>query len=553
MPQGRNGTSQESVNDILLMLRQQDVIDADLIAHYVHRLGEEWIEGGAREQVLLLLQSNDGRLQSAAVHILTKLATDADLECLEDFVTDPTISDMSKLSLAPILKSFDSEMAEDGLLEYLNDAAGAIRQMQSHLLDLAGKNMLGIETILNDFRRTMSEERQLAFITWLGNSGDPRAAHVLIPLLDLTSSQLVEAVIEALEQLGPLAVSNSISALHRFIAFTYNRQLKDLARTVIHRLAGQAQIEPGEFSTVDERFQVAQYEARVSPLDGAGNQLIMLSWRRRDHLIQGINLLVNAGYGLKDCYSIDEINGMQWQALVKDFQEHGYNSISVPFEYARALAIEAYGQKKRARGYLPLTYSLWRPYIEGSDTREKKKKLIASLVAVKQVPLTKLASSYALDGEELFELPEFASWSYDPMSRIIPYINRYMALLPQTFDLTQPGQLQLSRKQEQELALSLDQLVKEATEALIDTKWRLTYESLLRRQAAFFQQTERDRIGRVIQGIAAALHPDSSMPLEQQTFPQALLRISIKHGPLRLMLESLRSNATRAKAPFPLF
>jgi hypothetical protein len=543
MSQGRNGTSRESVNDILHVLSERDIIDVDLMTHYLHRLGEEWIEGGAREQVLCLLRSKESRSQAAAIRVLTKLATDADLECLEDFVTDPTVSDMPKLSLAPILKSLNSEMADDGLLEYLNDGAGAVRQMQSHLLDLAGKNMLGIETILNDFR-SMPEERQLGFIAWLGNSGDPRAAYVLVPLLDLTAYKLVVAVIEALEALGGLSVAHTIPALRRFLGSTYNRQLKDLARATLHRLTVQLMIESEEFMLLDRRFSFGEYEARVSPLDSTGNQLIMLSWFRSDLMLQGVNLLISAGYGLKDCYSIDEISCEQWDSLVEDFQAHGYSGLKVSFDYARALAIEAYGQKKRLRGYLPLTYSLWRPLIEGSDSREKKKRLIASLVTVKHIPSTQLDSSYALNGGGLLELPEFSFWFYDPLNRIVPYITRYMELFPQNFNIAQPEQLQLDSTQEQELAHGLDLLVEEALEDLIDTEWRLTYESLLRRQAAFFQQTGRDRVARVIEGVAAALHPESTLPLRQQTFPQALLRLSLKHGPLRLMLEALRSERT---------
>lgn len=540
MSQGHNGASQESVDNILLVLSQQDIIDSDQMARYMKRLNEEWVEGGAREQVLHLLQSNEGRSQAVAIRVLTKLATDADLECLEDFVTDPTISDMPKLSLALILKSLDSEMADDGLLEYLNDGTGAIRQMQSHLLELAGKNMLGIETILNDFRN-MSEERQLGFITWLGHSGDPRAASILVPLLDLTGSKLVTAVIEALEELGGLVVTDTLPALRRFIGFTYNLQLKDLARATIQRLTVQLMLEP---EMMDRRASFYEHEARVSPLDSLGNQLVMLSWLRPDRMLQGINLLINASSGLRDCYSLDEVSDEQWNSLVQDFQAHGYNSCKVSFDYARALAMEAYGQKKRVRGNLPLTYSLWRPQIERNDSREKKKKLIVSLVAVKQMPLPTLNSSYAISGGELLELPEFATWFYDPLDRIVPYITRYMAMFPQKINIAQLERLQLSRAQEEKLAQSLERLVEEALENLIDTEWRLVYESLLRRQAAFFQQTDRDDVAQVIQNVAAALHPESSLPLQQQSFPQALLRLSIKHGPLRLMLEALRSERT---------
>jgi len=547
MAQGRNETSQESVNAILLALSEQDIIDIDLMTHYLHRLKEEWVEGGAREQVLRLLGSNEGRSQSVAIRVLTKLVTDADLEYLEDFVTDPTISDVPKLSLAPILKALNSEMADDGLFEYLNDGAGAIRQMQSHLLELAGKNMLGVETILNDFRG-MPEDRQLGFINWLGNTSDPRAAYVLVPLLDLTTYKIVAAVIEALEALGGIAVTHTVPALRRFLGFTYNRQLKDLARATLERLTVQLMLEPEELTLMEKRGALCQYEARVSPLDSTGNQLIMLSWLRPDHMLQGVNPLINASSGLRDCYSIDEVSLEQWEALLQDFKTHGYNSLKVSFDYARALAMEAYGQKKRVRGYLPLSYSLWRPQIEGYDSREKKKKLISSLVAVKPLPLTQLDPTYAMNGEALLNLPEFTFWFYDPLDRIVPYITRYMAMFPSNYNVAQPERVQLSHAQEQELARCLDQLVEEALPDLIDVHWRLSYESLLRRQAAFFQQTGRDDIAQVIQGVAAALHPESSLPLRQQIFPRALLRLSLKHGPLRLMLEALRSE--KAIVPF---
>jgi hypothetical protein len=150
-----------------------------------------------------------------------------------------------------------------------------------------------------------------------------------------------------------------------------------------------------------------------------------------------------------------------------------------------------------------------------------------------------------MKGSDLLELPEFISWSYDALDRIVPYITRYMELFPHNINVAQPELLQLSHEQEQALAHGLDSLVKEALEDLIDTEWRLSYESLLRRQAAFFQQTDRNDIAQIVGGVASALHPDSPVPLQQQTFPQALLRLSIKQGPLRLMLETLRSEMTR--------
>lgn len=138
MPRGRKGSPQESVDSILLAISRREDIDADTMAHYLDRLDEEWAEG-AREKVLHLLRSSDALAQAAALRILAELATDFDLECLEDFVADPTVSDLAKLSLSPILKELGSEMADDGIVEYLNDPAGAIGRCRCASLNLSGK------------------------------------------------------------------------------------------------------------------------------------------------------------------------------------------------------------------------------------------------------------------------------------------------------------------------------------------------------------------------------------------------------------------------------
>src|SRR5260370_42319502 len=142
MPRGRKGPPQDSIDSILLAICRRDNIDADTMSHYFDRLDEEWT-GGAREKVMHLLRSGDPLAHAAAVLILSELATDFDLEELEDFVTDPTVSDMAKLSLSPILRELDSEMADDGIIEYLNDPIAAIQQMQTRLLELVGESEIG--------------------------------------------------------------------------------------------------------------------------------------------------------------------------------------------------------------------------------------------------------------------------------------------------------------------------------------------------------------------------------------------------------------------------
>lgn len=541
MPRGRKGSPQESVDSILLALSRREDIDSDTMSHYLDRLDEEWAEG-AREKVLHLLRSNDAMAQAAAIRILTELATDFDLEGLEDFVADPMIGDMAKLSLAPILKELGSEMADDGIIEYLNDPAGSIRQMQLRLLELVEQSEMGIETILEDVV-SMPVERRLAFISWLGNSSDPRAANLLIPLLENQTGKVAMAAIDALEELGPIAINQTIPGLKYFITASSNRELKQYARAAQGRLTMQSMLGTEDAAMLEANQQLLpNYEARVSSIDGAGTQLIMLSWMRPDGLIKGINVLSQDQKGVKDCYGIDEMDIERWSALVSDLNEQGFSSFVVPFEYARQLVTEARAFNRRSRQKLPIAYSIWRPLVEGiqaQPVRSKNKKQTSPYASILE-SLTVDPDTLALaqHGDELYQLTEFMSWLYEPINRVEPYITRFWAT-QHVFELNSKPRRGKAKDHSQND--QLNKMVDEAMDALLDEKWRQVYETRLRRQASLFQIAGREKDKALIQAVAAVLHPSSGIPLREQAFPRALVRTSIEQGPLRLMVESLRS------------
>src|SRR5260370_35512971 len=207
MPRGRKGPPQESIDSILLEMSRHDDIDSTTLSNYCDPMDEGGTHA-ARDKVLQLLRTNDLTAYSAAVFILSELATSFDLEELEDIVADPTVSDLAKLTLAPVLKELGSDMADDGIIDYLNDPEAAMLQMQIRLLELVGQSELGVESVLEDVV-DMPMDRRLGFINWLGASQDPRAANLLIPLLENQASKVVTATIHALEQLGPVASNQS--------------------------------------------------------------------------------------------------------------------------------------------------------------------------------------------------------------------------------------------------------------------------------------------------------------------------------------------------------
>ncbi|TMC20043.1 MAG: HEAT repeat domain-containing protein [Chloroflexi bacterium] len=549
MPRGRKGPPQESVDSILLAISRRDDIDADTLSHYFDRLDEEWT-GGAREKVLHLLRTNDQSAHAAAILILAELATDLDLETLEDFVTDPTVSDVAKLSLSPVLKELGSEMADDGIIEYLNDPAGAMHAMQTRLLELVGQSEMGVESVLEDVA-AMPVERRLAFVYWLGGSNDPRAAHLLIPLLENPSSKVAVAAIEALEHLGQIAATQAIPALNHLIATTSNRTLKQNARAVLGRLTMLSAPGAEDAAMAEAReAPLPSYKARVSFIDGSGTQLIMLSWQRPDGLLKGVNVLFQDQWGIKDCYGLDEMEVRRWEDLITDLQEQGFMSFQTPFEYARTLVVEARALNRRTRRKLPVAYSIWRPLIEAVKPEQKEARTFPTILEPQ--PLDEQVIALAQHGADLYHLSEFTSWLYQPTSDIDPYTTRYWSTYT-VFEgssskrgRTKKGKQKEQNQQNQQNIL--EDLISEAISNLLNDKWRTLYETRLRRLAAFFLATDREQEVALMRAVAAVLQAGSSVPLQEQAFVRAMMRISIENGPLRMMIEALGSGDL---GPFP--
>ena len=549
MPKRRKESPQESIDSILLAMSQRDDIDPTTLSNYFDRLDQEWTSG-ARDKVLRLLHTNNEAAHSAAVLILSELATNFDLEELEDLVTDPTVGDMAKLTLAPILKELGSEMADGGLIDYLHDPESAMIQMQKRLLELIGKSELGIESVLEDVLG-MPMEQRLGFINWLGMSQDQRAAKLLIPLLENQSSKVVLAAIEALEQLGPLAAHQSIPALNYLLGNATNRQVKQQARTALGRLTMQSA--PGtEDEAMDEASQSSQfplYDARVSFVDGAGAQMIMIAWQRPDDLLKGVNVLYQDDWGIKDCYGADDMEVDHWEELIERMEQEGLGSYQVPLAYCRALITEARQVNKRTRHKVPVAYAVWRPSIEVEEA-DQKQQVETMLQPLSYTPDVALL---AQRGDTLYALPEFNSWYYDPFDSLRSYVYQYSGVLNRIDDQAQRRKRKAQSKAGSSRA-DLEAIVTEALEKSVDTRWRLHYESRLRRQAALFVLINRTEDVQLLRAVAAMLHPDSGVPPRDQPFLRAMMHYTLENGLARLLSEMIESGeGPFGKIPLDLF
>ncbi len=541
MPRGHKGSPQDSIESILLALSRRDSINPETLLHYYARLDEEWTQG-AREKVLRLLASSDSSAQNAALYILARLATEDDLDDLEEFIADPTVSDLPKLSLAPILKELESEMVEDGFLEYLNDPENAMQQLQLRLLDVVDRGEMGVEVILQDILSTPIEQR-LVFIQWLGESNDPRAAKILLPLIEGQSGKVALAAIKSLEQLGSLVSPQTIPALDAIMRATTNRQLKQSVRAALGRLTMQSVL--GTADTAAEALQLLpSYEARVSFIDGSGSQLLLLSWKRPDGLLKIVNVWLSDLEGIRACSGMAEMDVESWHELTKLLNQQSVGCFLLPFSYSLKLIAEAYITTKRTRHKLPISYFAWRSTFESTTHAEQAAAAIV-VTALPPLPFSEELHTLALRGEEIYGLDEFASWLFQPPWIVAPYLTRLWGKNAKNTG-TQAKNGKAGKKAKGPSA-QLNAIIDEAVSTVIDEQWRLLYEKRLRRQALLFQYTQRDQDARLVLAVAAMLHPDSGVPLREQPFVRFMMRLSLSQGPLPALVQVIaETNIDRA-------
>jgi hypothetical protein len=372
-------------------------------------------------------------------------------------------------------------------------------------------------------------------------------------LLENQTGKVATAVIEALERLGPVAIHQTIPALKHMITTSSNRALKQTARAALGRLTMQST--PGaedEVMTGAGQLLLPPHKARTSFIDGSGSQLVMLSWVRPDGLLKGVNVLCQDRWGIKDCYGLDEVEMDRWDDLVQELERQGFVSFHIPFDNARALVAEARALNRRTHRKVPVAYSIWRPFIEAENSG--KPDVLSLSTMLDPLPLNDETIALARHGGELYQMPEFMSWMYDPLEQVEPYITRYWSahhvLEGGAGKRRGRGGRRMQPREPEQQAL-LEELITEALDKLVDDKWRLLYETRLRRQAALFHFTNRKEHVSLMQAVATLLHPSSQIPVSEQAFVRMLMRITIEQGPLRMMVESL--GAAQPGSPINLF
>ena len=170
--------------------------------------------------------------------------------------------------------------------------------------------------------------------------------------------------------------------------------------------------------------------------------------------------------------------------------------------------------------------------IEGGETAKKS---TLPVTIIEPRPYGPEVVGLAQRGQDLYKLPEFTSWFYDPFNLIRPFIGPYTSQLS---GVANPRGRKRKRAQKNDVGnTSLEAVVSEALEKVVDDAWRLLYESRLRRQGALFQLVNRGDEAQLMSAVASMLHPASGVPPQEQPFLRAMMHRTLESGLMRLMTE----------------
>jgi hypothetical protein len=138
---------------------------------------------------------------------------------------------------------------------------------------------------------------------------------------------------------------------------------------------------------------------------------------------------------------------------------------------------------------------------------------------------------------------EFESWMFEPLASIQPYFTNYLTIR-NSIEAGQRTRKRKARQQNQEQRVqeqkaNLETLVSDVLVKVVDSKWRALYEARLRRQGALFQFVGRTKDAALVSAVAAALEPNSSIPVQEQSFLRAMMHRSLEQGLFRLMAQAI--------------
>lgn len=440
-----------------------------------------------------MLHSRDPQTVDTAASVLAHWSADertAEREIVKPLgrmVEDPDVSDRTKVAIAGVLAGQGAPMGPDAFRAQLRDPREMVRATLRAALDQADSDMARAA-----FLESLQEEppdTRIGLVHDLAALDDPRAARLLAPLLYMSNSALVEAVLNAVSEMLEVP-AELYAALEDVATERPEPTIREQVSRLLRRLTPADRLIPA----------APLHGAWITSVDGDGGQMVVAARQLAPENLTMLNVYFNDLDGIQDYTVLEGVNPVELEGLLADLESEGVLVAEAELETCRALLADARSATLQAGLPLPLSYGVWWDFLTGDDPRGVEAPSL-DLVDVRAHP-----EGLAESGR-LLEHPAYAYWFFDPDELPDRFIAAYQAA-----------------RTEQ----ARHSVVGEALETYVGDGLRSALRERLWRQADVLVRLEDEKsIGRTL-AAAAGLAPDSDTAPKEHPLLRAMMRRTLE-------------------------
>jgi len=312
-------------------------------------------------QILLkeLNSDEEEKIEKIAYLITEFVDADAVKEPLWDYIKDKNTDDKVKEMACTLLRIFGEKIRPEELVNYLENPMELIDAETKKLLDVALINP-EVQIDFLDFLFALPKGERLNLVRSLESDyqGD-RLVNILAPILDSSDDfEIKEFIIKIL---GNTKAQSSIVPLQNVVEFSKDASLVKLADVGLKklRLAGIVSADSSNIIDALACENSVPYESYISPVDGMGNQGIILSRFSVDENVQMFSVVTNDVDGIVDCFGFYLLSKGEFSRIVSSYDKDSI-SIKVPPSFVKECLLEAERISRENQKTLPYEYLAWK-------------------------------------------------------------------------------------------------------------------------------------------------------------------------------------------------
>lgn len=279
---------------------------------------------------------------------------------LMDILVMPQVSDKVKARILSVLSHYGVDTGDLPLTSIMKDFEKVVTQSLVEMIEDINRDYFLIPYILDDLQ-DFPPEVKLAYIR---DIGEQRLEKAVILLEILGKVDDVPVAEEAAKALGKIKSGKALYALNKVFREVADEQVKRTLEREIRRLKFSGVVEEPYEMPVNIKKPV---KMMLSSIDGLGSRVLWIAWRNpvKKRRLCSMNLLLNVSDGIRDCWSISQMTGREFENSVKDLSRSTI-IVEADAQYAVTLMRDAYYRNLKEGNPIPYQFFFWKGIVEES-------------------------------------------------------------------------------------------------------------------------------------------------------------------------------------------